>query len=92
MNLDKKYVDKVLKIMELAIKKTIPGKRDVFVNFSAHVGTLSVSIYKDGWGLKKEADFKNDFIYIDDETLCDEKTEKLVEEELDNIIKIIEEL
>ena len=41
---------------------------------------------------RKEADFKNDFIYIDDEPLCDEKTEKLVEEELDNIIKIIEEL
>lgn len=56
MNLDKKYRDKVLKIMELAIKKTIPNKRDVFVNFSAHVGTLSVSIYKDGWGLKKEAE------------------------------------
>ena len=92
MNLDKKYVDKVLKIMELAIKKTIPGKRDVFVNFSAHVGTLSVSIYKDGWGLKKEADFKNDHIYLDDEAILYKEHEEMLEKELDNVIKIIEEL
>ena len=74
MNIQKKYMDKVLKIMELALIKTIPEKKDIFVSFSAHVGSLAV------------------IIYIDDETLCDEKTEKLVEEELDNIIKIIEEL
>ena len=92
MNIQKKYMDKVLKIMELALIKTIPEKKDIFVSFSAHVGSLAVTIYKNGWSIEKEADFKNYFIYIDDETLCDEKTEKLVEEELDNIIKIIEEL
>ena len=92
MNLDKKYRNKVLKIMELAIKKTIPNKRDVFVNFFAHVGTLSVSIYKDGWELKKEADFKNDHIYLDDESILYKEHEEMLEKELDNVIKIIEEL
>ena len=92
MNLDKKYVDKVLKIMELAIKKTVPGKRDVFVEFSAHVGKLHVIIYKNGWGTEKEADFRNDFIYLDDETIVDEEHKKMLEKELDDIIKIIEEL
>ena len=92
MNIRKKYMDKVLKIMELALIKTIPGKKDIFVNFSAHVGSLSVTIYKNGWSIVQEADLKNDFIYIDDETLSDEKTKKLVEDELDNIIKIIEKL
>ena len=78
--------------MELAIKKTIPNKRDVFVNFFAHVGTLSVSIYKDGWELKKEADFKNDHIYLDDESILYKEHEEMLEKELDNVIKIIEEL
>lgn len=90
--MQKKYMDKVLKIMELAIKKTIPNKRDVFVNFSAHVGILSVSIYKDGWELKKEADFKNDHIYLDDESILYKEHEEMLEKELDNVIKIIEEL
>ena len=92
MNLDKKYVDKVLKIMELAIKKTIPCKRDVFVEFSAHVGTFHVSIYKNGWGTKKEADFTKDHVYLDDETIVDEEHKKMLEKQLDDIIKTIEEL
>ena len=92
MNIQKKYMDKVLKIMELALIKTFPGKRDIFVKFSAHIGTLSVSIYKDGWELKKEADFKNDHIYLDDESILYKEHEEMLEKELDNVIKIIEEL
>ena len=92
MNLDKKYVDKVLKIMELAIKKTIPDKRDVFVEFSAHVGTFHVSIYKNGWNKEKEADFEKDHVYLDDETIVCEEHKKMLEKQLDDIIKTIEEL
>ncbi|PIM79185.1 hypothetical protein [Fusobacterium pseudoperiodonticum] len=92
MNLNKKYRNKVLKIMELAIKKTVSGKRDIFVGFSGHVGNLSVIIYKSGWGIEKEADFRKDFINLDDKTIVDEEHKKMLEKELDNIIKIIEEL
>lgn len=92
MNLDKKYMDKVLKIMELALIKTIPEKKDIFVSFSGHVGLLVVTIYKNGWSLAKEADFKNDNIYLDGETILYKEHEETLEKDLDDIIKIIEEL
>ena len=92
MNLDKKYMDKVLKLMELALIKTIPGKKDIFVSFSGHVGLLAVTIYKNGWSVAKEADFKNGHIYLDGETILYKEHEETLEKDLDDIIKIIEEL
>ena len=92
MNLDKKYIDKFLKIMELSIKKNIPGKRDIFINFYGNIGVFNIRIYKNGWNENKIEDFRDDGICLDDRFIVDEEHKKYLDEKLDNIIKIVEEL
>lgn len=44
---NEKYLPILNKIHELAL--TAPGKLQIFVSWSAHVQSVDVSIFKDGW-------------------------------------------
>lgn len=63
--------DKVMKIMELALKICPPEITDVgmnhtaaFVQYSPHCNSLDVQIYEDGWGENKQANLR-EHVYLD---------------------------
>ena len=82
--LEKEIREKIVKIMELSLKKTARNKNTIFVKFSGHSECLEIDIYKKGWQPKK-ADFNKIWF------LCNHTTEENIEM-LDKIIKKIEEL
>ena len=50
MNSNNEKIKKlILEIMSTAVEKTNNTEADIFVNFVAHVNSLEVSIYEEGW-------------------------------------------
>lgn len=80
-----KIKDMVLKIMNVAIEKTVCTPNDVIVNFSGHVMSLTVSVY-----LGRENLFYRDLFL--QEPFEEYKPDKPILEELEEILDYINQL
>ena len=72
----------ISKIVLKAYKISTKTKADVFVDYSGHINSFSISIYKNGWNEKQKPDYKKDLymrLYKDIE----------IENELEDILKIL---
>lgn len=58
----RKHIDKIMKIMALAIKITSETAHDVMFDYSGHVGNVYVRIYPGGWCKNKNYEAHPDYI------------------------------
>lgn len=86
MELNKKTLTLVQRILTKAMELSSTTDTDVFVDYSGHVNYISIKVYKQGWN-DEEPDYRDDiWLSVYDEAHCT----KQLETALDYLNKISE--